>query len=107
MSTSQDTTQKRRGKAEWMPSRDAFLVDLLIDQFNSSKGNQNGFTTEQFKAVTHSFKEKFNLDMEEAHIRNRHSVLKKDYGIVKSILNSSIGFGWDDVQKMVTASDDV
>ena len=45
--------------------------------------------------------------MEEVQIRNRHNVLKKDYGIVKSILNSSSGFGWDDVQKMVTASDDV
>ena len=97
MSTSQDMIQKRRGKVEWMPSCDAYLVELLIDQYNSSKRSQNGFTTEQFKAVTRAFNEKYNTDIEETQIRNHHSVLKKDYGIVKSILNSSSGFGWDDV----------
>ncbi|XP_010271443.1 PREDICTED: uncharacterized protein At2g29880-like [Nelumbo nucifera] len=105
MSLSQDASQVRP-KAEWTPSRDAYLVQLFVEQYNSGKTSLNGLKPEVFKDVARDFNEKFALNFEDRQIKNRYNVLKKDYGIVKTLLSTS-GFSWDETRQVVVAQDDV
>ena len=95
-----------RPKAEWTPSRDAYLVELFIEQHNCGRTAYNEFKVEVYKSVTKDFKRKFGLNLEENQIKNRYNVMKKDYGIVKTLL-SHTGFAWDDIRQMVVADDKI
>ncbi|KAF7841168.1 uncharacterized protein G2W53_003466 [Senna tora] len=95
-----------RPKAEWTPTRDAYLVELLIEQHNSGRTAYNEFKNEVIKCVTRDFNRKFSLKLEENQIKNRYNVMKKDYGVVK-ILLSHKGFGWDETRQMVVADDQI
>ncbi|KAI9182683.1 hypothetical protein LWI28_027831 [Acer negundo] len=95
-----------RSKAEWTPSRDACLVELFIEQHNCGRTAYNEFKNEVIKSVAREFNKKFGLNLEENQIKNRYNVMKKDYGVVKTLL-SFTGFGWDETRKMVVADDKV
>lgn len=93
-----------RPKAEWTPSRDAYLVELFIEQHDCGRTAYNEFKVEVYKSVTNDFNRKFGLNLEENQIKNRYNVMKKDFGIVKTLL-SHVGFAWDDIRQMVVADD--
>ncbi|KAJ4716010.1 Myb/SANT-like domain containing protein [Melia azedarach] len=95
-----------RPKAEWTPSRDAYLVELFIEQHNCGRTAYNEFKNEVIKSVTREFNKKFGMNLEENQIKNRYNVMKKDYGVVKTLL-SHTGFGWDETRQMVVADDKV
>ncbi|KAG7978191.1 hypothetical protein I3843_05G071800 [Carya illinoinensis] len=95
-----------RAKAEWTPSRDAYLVELLIGQHNCGRTAYNEFKNEVIRSVTRDFNKKFDLNLEENQIKNRYNVMKKDYGVVKTLLGHD-GFGWDETRHMVVADDKV
>ncbi|KAA8536002.1 hypothetical protein F0562_028480 [Nyssa sinensis] len=95
-----------RPKAEWTPSRDAYLVDLFMEQHNCGKTAYNEFKNEVYRSVTHEFNKKFGMNLEENQIKNRYNVMKKDYGVVKTLL-SHTGFCWDEIRRMVVADDKV
>ncbi|CBI37896.3 hypothetical protein VitviT2T_003102 [Vitis vinifera] len=95
-----------RPKAEWTPSRDAYLVELFIEQHNCGRTAYNEFKVEVYKSVTNDFNRKFGMNLEENQIKNRYNVMKKDYGIVKTLL-SHPGFAWDDIRQMVVADDKI
>ncbi|KAF2322749.1 hypothetical protein GH714_030163 [Hevea brasiliensis] len=95
-----------RPKAEWTPSRDAYLVELFIDQHNCGRTAYNEFKNEVIRSVTHDFNKKFGMNLEENQIKNRYNVMKKEYGVVKTLL-SHTGFGWDETRQMVVADDKV
>lgn len=106
MSATQHDGIQGRAKAEWTPSRDAYLVDLLIELHNCGRTAYNEFKNEVIKAVTRDFNMKFGMNLEENQIKNRYNVMKKDYGVVKTLL-SQTGFRWDETRKMVVADDNV
>lgn len=93
-----------RPKAEWTPSRDAYLVELFIDQQNKGRTAYNEFKNDVIRSVTRDFNKKFGMCLEENQIKNRYNVMKKDYGVVKTLL-SHTGFGWDETRQMVVADD--
>ncbi|XP_041010143.1 uncharacterized protein At2g29880-like [Juglans microcarpa x Juglans regia] len=95
-----------RPKAEWTPSRDAYLVELFIGQHNCGRTAYNEFKNEVIRSVTRDFNKKFDLNLEENQIKNRYNVMKKDYGVVKTLLGHD-GFGWDETRHMVVADDKV
>ena len=105
MSAGQDGIPGRT-KAEWTPSRDAYLVELFIEQHNCGRTAYNDFKNDVIRSVTHDFNKKFGLNLEEKQIKNRYNVMKKDYGVVKTLLGH-IGFGWDETRQMVVADDKV
>ncbi|KAK9987805.1 hypothetical protein SO802_028044 [Lithocarpus litseifolius] len=80
-----------RPKVEWTPSRDAYLVELFIEQHNLGRTAYNEYKNE---------------NLEENQIKNRYNVMKKDYVVVKALL-SNTGFGWDETRQMVVADDKV
>ena len=95
-----------RAKAEWTPSRDAYLVELFIEQHNCGRTAYNEFKNEVIRSVTRDFNKKFGMNLEENQIKNRYNVMKKDYGVVKTLLGHN-GFGWDETRQMVVADDKV
>ncbi|KAH7518436.1 hypothetical protein FEM48_Zijuj09G0171400 [Ziziphus jujuba var. spinosa] len=95
-----------RPKAEWTPSRDAYLVELFIEQHNCGRTAYNEFKNEVIRSVTLDFNKKFGLNLEENQIKNRYNVMKKDFGVVKTLLGHT-GFGWDEIRQMVVADDKV
>ncbi|XWS40175.1 hypothetical protein CRYUN_Cryun18bG0117900 [Craigia yunnanensis] len=95
-----------RAKAEWTPSRDAYLVELLIEQHNCGRTAYNEFKNEVIRSVTRDFNKKFGMNLEENQIKNRYNVMKKDYGVVKTLLGHN-GFGWDETRQMIVADDKV
>ncbi|RDY09678.1 hypothetical protein CR513_05921, partial [Mucuna pruriens] len=105
MSTGQDGFLSRP-KAEWTPTRDAYLVELLIEQHKSGRTAYNEFKNEVIKFVTWEFNKKFSLNLEENQIKNRYNVMKKDYGVVKTLLSHN-KFVWDEARHMVVADDQV
>lgn len=105
MSAGQDGIPGRT-KAEWTPSRDAYLVELFIEQHNCGRTAYNDYKNEVIRSVTRDFNKKFGLNLEENQIKNRYNVMKKDYGVVKTLLGH-IEFGWDETRQMVVADDKV
>ncbi|MBA0823848.1 hypothetical protein Goarm_020548 [Gossypium armourianum] len=95
-----------RAKAEWTPSRDAFLVELFIEQHNCGRTAYNEFKNDVIRSVTRDFNNKFGMNLEENQIKNRYNVMKKDYGVVKTLLGHN-GFDWDETRQMVVADDKV
>ncbi|XP_012081739.2 uncharacterized protein At2g29880 isoform X1 [Jatropha curcas] len=95
-----------RPKAEWTPTRDAYLVELFIEQHNCGRTAYNEFKNEVIRSVTRDFNKKFGMNLEESQIKNRYNVMKKDYGVVKTLLGHT-GFGWDETRQMVVADDKV
>ncbi|KAJ6402955.1 hypothetical protein OIU84_014962 [Salix udensis] len=105
MSATQDVILGRP-KAEWTPTRDAYLVELFIDQHNFGRTAYNEFKNEMIRSVTRDFNKKFGMNLEESQVKNRYNVMKKDYGVVKTLLTRA-GFGWDESRQMVVADDKV
>ncbi|PNT72532.1 hypothetical protein BRADI_2g45653v3, partial [Brachypodium distachyon] len=67
---------------------------------------QNGFTKEAWNHMSSRLNTQFpKADFTIVQIKHREQRLKKDYNIVKSILNKS-GFGWDPVQKVPESIDE-
>lgn len=95
-----------RPKAEWTPSRDAFLVGIFIEQQNRGRTAYNEFKSEVIRSATRDFNKKFSMNLEENQIKNRYNVMKKDYGVVKTLL-SNPDFCWDETRQMVVADDKV
>ncbi|KAF2302023.1 hypothetical protein GH714_031526 [Hevea brasiliensis] len=95
-----------RPKAEWTPTRDAYLVELFVEQHNRGRTAYNEFKNEVIRSVAHDFNKKFDLNLEENQIKNHYNVMKKDYGIVKIFL-SHTEFGWAETHQMVIADDKV
>lgn len=90
----------------WTPAHDEYLLELLLEQHNCGKTTYNLFRHEVFKTVTHKLNKKFGLNLEESQIRNRYNVMKKDYGVLKTILDHT-GFRWDVNRQIVVADDKV
>ncbi|XP_061342093.1 uncharacterized protein LOC133288376 [Gastrolobium bilobum] len=105
MSAAQDGFLSR-SKAEWTPTRDACLVELLIKQHKSGRTAYNEFKNEVIKSVTWDFNKKFGLYLEENQIKNRYNVMKKDYVVVKTLLSHN-EFVWDETRHMVVADEKV
>ncbi|KAM7479048.1 hypothetical protein LguiA_027261 [Lonicera macranthoides] len=102
--TNLQDTMESRSKAEWVPSRDEYLVELFIEHYNEGGITQSGFKTEVYRKVTQAINTKFNMNLDVPQIKNRYNVLKKEFGVVRALLKVS-GFGWDDTKKMVVAGD--
>ncbi|XP_058094584.1 L10-interacting MYB domain-containing protein-like isoform X2 [Magnolia sinica] len=93
-------------KADWTTPRDAYLVELLIEQQNAGKRSNMGWSKEAWKYVVDAFNKRFRLHHNVQQLKSRIAQLKKNYYIVKQLISHS-GFAWNSVMHTVTADDDV
>lgn len=93
-------------RKSWVSSHDECLLELLIEQRNCGKTTSNLFKYEVYKTVTQKLNQKFGTNVEENQMKLRYSAMKKDYGVIKTLL-SQPGFHWDGQKQMVVADDKV
>lgn len=93
-------------RKSWVSSHDECLLELLIEQQNCGKTTSNLFKYEVYKTVTQKLNQNFGTNVEENQMKLRYSAMKKDYGVIKTLL-SQPGFQWDGQKKMVVADDKV
>ncbi|KAG8389531.1 hypothetical protein BUALT_Bualt02G0239000 [Buddleja alternifolia] len=93
-----------RTRTYWQPPMDRYFIDLMIDQVN--KGNQfDGLLRKQaWKEMIASFNSKFGFDYEVDILKNRYKTLRKQYNIIKNLLELD-GFSWDGARQVVIADD--
>ncbi|RWR73107.1 L10-interacting MYB domain-containing-like protein isoform X2 [Cinnamomum micranthum f. kanehirae] len=98
--------RREKKNTTWMESADEYLVDILIEQINLGRNDRTGWTTKRWREIERKMKEKYGRECVKDKIKNRLRTLKHNYNHIKTLMGLS-GFGWDDVTKKVTASDQV
>lgn len=87
---------------------DSCLSAILVQQIKL--GNRSKFDYKlkpaAFAAAVMAINEKFQIVLLKEHIKNRLKTWKKQYDILKELLDQS-GFEWDENRKMVIANDSV
>ncbi|XP_024312528.1 uncharacterized protein LOC112269740 [Brachypodium distachyon] len=103
----QGDKKEKKPRAHWTCSQLEFLVYMMKEYADTAKYyGQNGFTKEAWNHMSSRLNTQFpKADFTIVQIKDREQRLKKDYSIVKSILNKS-GFGWDPVQKVPESIDE-
>ncbi|KAK7400983.1 hypothetical protein VNO78_12292 [Psophocarpus tetragonolobus] len=92
----------------WTSDMDNCLSAILVQQIK--QGNRSNFDYRlrpaAFEASVSAINEKFQLYLTKEHIKNRLKTWKKQYDILKELMEQS-GFKWDEKRKMVSANDSV
>ncbi|XP_020222381.1 uncharacterized protein LOC109804884 isoform X3 [Cajanus cajan] len=104
-----DINVKDQGRQiRWTSDMDSCLSEILVQQIK--QGNRSKFDyklkSAAFEAAVLVINEKFQLYLVKEHVKNRLKTWKKQYDILKELMNQS-GFEWDEKQKMVIANDSV
>lgn len=85
----------------WTREMDSHLSDILARQVKQDKKVDGNL-----KFVVSSMNTSFQLNLTEDHIMDRLRTWKKQYGVLKEILNQS-GFEWDETRQVIVADDSV
>lgn len=85
----------------WTREMDSHLSDILARQVKQDKKVDGNL-----KFVVSSMNTSFQLNLTEDHIMDRLQTWKKQYGVLKEILNQS-GFEWDETRQVIVADDSV
>lgn len=90
----------------WTSDMDSCLSEALVQQIKLGNRSKYDYKLKPaaLEAAVLAINEKFNLYMLKDHIKNRLKTWKKQYDILKELLDQS-GFEWDEERKMVIASD--
>ncbi|XP_058096548.1 uncharacterized protein LOC131242130 [Magnolia sinica] len=95
-----------RDKVDWNETRDAFLVEKLIEQTNIGKRSDTGWTKEAWKSTRDAFNLRFGVQNDLQQLKSRYKLLRKHYLTVQTLRQHN-GFGWDDHACVVTADNEV
>ncbi|XP_043721464.1 uncharacterized protein At2g29880-like [Telopea speciosissima] len=99
-------TKEKAKNLMWTNEMDRCLTKALVLQVKKGNKIDKSLTSSAYAAAVAVLNEKFALDLNKEHIRNRLKTWKKQYGVLKELLAQS-EFQWDERQKMVVANDSV
>ncbi|KAK7304875.1 hypothetical protein VNO77_42768 [Canavalia gladiata] len=104
-----DISVKDQGRQlRWTSDMDSCLSAILVQQIK--QGNRSKFDYKlkpaALEAAVLAINENFQVDLMKEHVKNRLKTWKKQYDILKELLDQS-GFEWDEKRKMVIANDSV
>lgn len=77
----------------------------MVDQVHKGNRQNTYFTKKAWKFICEGFYEKTGLKWDKEQLKNRYAVLRKQYGITKSILDEP-GFSWDEPTGAIVARDE-
>ncbi|XP_027361770.1 L10-interacting MYB domain-containing protein-like [Abrus precatorius] len=101
-----ETQQQEQSRARWTMSLTKILVELMVDQVHKGNKHNNLFNKKAWKYICDEFYNKTGLKWDKEQLKNRYSVLRRQYATVKSILDQS-EFGWDEATGSITANDEI
>ncbi|KAL5099584.1 hypothetical protein RYX36_003911 [Vicia faba] len=101
-----ETQQLEQSRAKWTTSLTKILADLMVDQVHKGHKQNNSFNKKAWKHICDGFYNKTGLKWDRDQLKNRHSVLRRQYAIVKSILDQG-EFVWDEATGSIRADDEI
>lgn len=93
-----------RSRTYWQPPMDRYFIDLMLDQVQKGNRVDGMFRREAWTEMITLFNAKFGFDYEVEILKNRFKTLKRQYNVIKHLLELK-GFAWDDARQMLTADD--
>ncbi|XP_043696840.1 L10-interacting MYB domain-containing protein-like [Telopea speciosissima] len=97
---------KQDQRAKWTTSLTKRLVDLMVQQVLKGNRPNNSFGRKAWKNICDEFPKETGLKWNKEQLKNRYSVLRRQYVTVKSLLNQG-EFNWDEATGTITATDEV
>ncbi|XP_028058576.1 uncharacterized protein At2g29880-like [Camellia sinensis] len=88
----------------WTKEMDCCSGNILVKQYKEGNKLDSNLKSRVCTDAVTAINKKFHLDLTKDHIRNRLKTWKKQYGILKELLDQE-GFTWDETRKMVVADD--
>jgi len=101
-----ETQQQEQSRARWTTSLTKILATLMVEQVHKGNKHNNLFNKKAWKYICDEFYSKTGLKWDKEQLKNRYSVLRRQYTIVKSILDQS-DFSWDESTGSITANDEI
>ncbi|KAK4262046.1 hypothetical protein QN277_027658 [Acacia crassicarpa] len=98
--------QDQQSRARWTTPLTKILVDLMVEQLHKGNKQSNSFNKKAWKYICDEFYSKTGLKWDKEQLKNRYSVLRKQYTTVTSILELS-DFNWDDATGSIIATEEV
>jgi hypothetical protein len=88
---------------KWKTPDDTCLIDIMKE--HSVKGDKEGtgFSKQAWKEILVEFNTKRGLFLELQQIKNRHKYYRSCYRMISRLMKIT-GFGWNDTDKVITAS---
>jgi hypothetical protein len=78
----------------------------MVDQVHKGNKQNNSFNKKAWKHICDGFHKKTGLKWDKEQLKNRHSVLRRQYAIVKPILDEG-DFVWDEATGAIIANDEI
>lgn len=101
----QSVSPKEQSKyMTWTKEMDNCLGKILVEQARQGNKIDTNLKSPAYTVAVSALNNRFQLDLMKDHIRNRIRTWKRQYGVLKELLEQS-GFKWDEMRKMVIADD--
>ncbi|CAK9156980.1 unnamed protein product [Ilex paraguariensis] len=94
-----------QSRAKWTSSLTKILAELMVDQVHKKNKQNHSFSKKAWKYICDDFYMKTGLKWDKEQLKNRYAVLRKQYLIVKSLLDQS-DFKWDEPTGVIIANDE-
>ncbi|KAJ1408780.1 Myb/SANT-like domain [Sesbania bispinosa] len=101
-----ETQQQEQSRARWTTSLTKILAELMVNQVHKGNKHNNSFNKKAWKYICDEFYNKTGLKWDKDQLKNRYSVLRRQYATVKSILDQS-DFRWDEATGSIRATDEI
>ncbi|KAI4327759.1 hypothetical protein L6164_020184 [Bauhinia variegata] len=98
--------QEQLSRAKWTTPLTKILADLMVDQVHKGNKHNNSFNKKAWRYICEEFYSRTGLRWEKEQLKNRHSVMRRQYATVKSMLRGS-DFNWDEATGSMMAKDEV
>ncbi|KAK1604478.1 hypothetical protein QYE76_028151 [Lolium multiflorum] len=89
----------------WKSSEDKILLNILKEQINHGGKEGTSFTKKAWRDILEQFNESRVDKLELQQLKNRHKYYRSCYATMDRLLKLT-GFGWDDDDKMIKASEE-
>ncbi|XP_012841172.1 PREDICTED: uncharacterized protein LOC105961486 [Erythranthe guttata] len=86
---------------------DACLIDSLVEQKVKGQKIGGNFTKAAYRATSMAVSKAFSIICDPAHVKNRVRTLKKHLAVMKDLIESKSGFGYNESNKMIEAEPQV
>ncbi|KAK8327590.1 hypothetical protein V6Z11_A11G192100, partial [Gossypium hirsutum] len=97
--------QEQHPRVRWTTFLTKTLADLLVEQVHGGNRHNNSFNKRAWKSMCDEFYEKTSLKWDKEQLKNRYGVLRRQYVLVKSLLDRS-EFSWNESTGVIIGTDE-